>query len=168
MLRFLSHLLRNATSKSVFNSVPELSALLASRDDGISALAVEALASPAQLELCGELADLVRPTVSGEKVGGGGLAGLAMTALADSPAVPYRIRTLAVEALAALVARRDGATGAVAGVARQTNVLAELGVGKGQHLGLLPTLIRRSLAALCTVVFHQHDACRPLRARPSF
>ena len=67
--------------------------------------------------------------------------------MSNSPLVPYAIRTLAIEALTALVARRD-ATGTLTNVARQTNVLTELGVGKGQYLGLLPTLIRYSLAAL--------------------
>ena len=126
----------------------------------------------AQPELCGELVDLLRPTVSsgnistgavvlsetgveeeahsvGERLGGLSAAGRpnSILALSDSPEVPYTVRTLAVEVLTALVARRDGA-GTLTNVARQTNVLSELGVGKGQYLGLLPTLIRYSLASL--------------------
>lgn len=125
----------------------------------------------AQPELCAELADLVRVTVSSGNVaggsappteeggspggsGGGGAAaaggggGGALSALSDSPVVPYSIRTLAVETLTALVARRDSSSGTLTNIARQTSVLVELGVGKGQYLGLLPTLVRYSLAAL--------------------
>lgn len=110
----------------------------------------------AQPELCGEMVDLIRPTVSG-----GNIVTTASTssdqekhshdssllALSNSPQVPFHIRTLAIEALTALVARRDS-TGMSNNVARQVNVLSELGVGKGQYSGLLPTLIRHSLAAL--------------------
>ena len=112
----------------------------------------------AQPELCGELVDLVRPTVSGGNITGGiasssgvfggeGNAQDSILVLSDSPQVPFHIRTLAIEALTALVARRDS-TGTMNTVARQVNVLSELGVGKGQYSGLLPTLIRHSLAAL--------------------
>ena len=80
-------------------------------------------------------------------------------ALSDSPVVPYGVRTLAIEALTALVARRD-ATGTLTNVARQTNVLSELGVGKRQYLGLLPTLIRYSLAALNS--FLLRDGSKPV------
>eukprot|EP00566_Odontella_aurita_P015588 CAMPEP_0113547226 /NCGR_PEP_ID=MMETSP0015_2-20120614/12239_1 /TAXON_ID=2838 /ORGANISM="Odontella" /LENGTH=285 /DNA_ID=CAMNT_0000447759 /DNA_START=511 /DNA_END=1365 /DNA_ORIENTATION=+ /assembly_acc=CAM_ASM_000160 len=45
ILRFLSDLLRNSAQKSVFNSVRELSALLAAADDGVSSLALECLSS---------------------------------------------------------------------------------------------------------------------------
>ena len=123
-----------------------------------------------QPELVGEIVDLVRPTVSGGSIGGcgsvkimeldstkqqeendGGAAASSsndsILVLADSPRVPYHIRTLAIEALTALVARRDS-TGGMSAVARQVNVLSELGVGKGQYSGLLPTLIRYSLATL--------------------
>ena len=87
--------------------------------------------------------------VGGEATDGGtkrSLGNNSILALSDSPTVPYTIRTLAIEALTALVARRDATTGALTHLARQTNVLQELGVGKGQYLGLLPTLIRYSLA----------------------
>jgi hypothetical protein len=117
----------------------------------------------AQPELCVELIDLLRPTVSSAsvsaaaarpKVDTGLLANdvdtRAIAALANSPQVPYAIRTLAVESLTALVARRDGASGGLTGVARQSNVLSELGVVKGLYLGVLPTLIRYSLASLST------------------
>ncbi|KAL9185952.1 hypothetical protein ACHAXT_003729 [Thalassiosira profunda] len=110
----------------------------------------------AQPELAGEMADLLKETVSGAHVSGGGLSneddnddrGAALLALGHPPTVPYTLRTLAVEALTALVARRDATTGSLCGVARQTNVLAELGVGKGKHGGLLPSLLRCALAAL--------------------
>ena len=148
----------------------------------------------AQPELCGELVDLLRPTVSSGNIssgvvlmdeedgdgseeeekksdgGGGGndvgkkdnndggiYKNNAILALSDSPVVPYSIRTLAIEALTALVARRDATTGMVTNVARQTNVLPELGVGKGQYLGLLPTLIRYSLAALNSFLLHDSN-----------
>ena len=115
-----------------------------------------------QPELVGEIVDLVRPTVSGGSIGGsakidtdnhtkkdasGSPTNDSILVLANSPRVPYHIRTLAIEALTALVARRDS-TGNMSAVARQVNVLPELGVGKGQYSGLLPTLIRYSLAAL--------------------
>jgi hypothetical protein len=156
----------------------------------------------AQPELCGELVDLLRPTVSSGNIACGAaavavpsenlvklleeeevttvsdVAGVALgrggqsssppppptaghinsiLALSDSPEVPYTIRTLAIETLTALVARRDGA-GTLTNVARQTNVLSELGVGKGQYLGLLPTLIRYSLASLNSFLLHQGGA----------
>ena len=93
----------------------------------------------------------------GEATDGGtkrSLGNNSILALSDSPTVPYTIRTLAIEALTALVARRDATTGALTHLARQTNVLQELGVGKGQYLGLLPTLIRYSLAALNSFLLH--------------
>jgi Domain of Unknown Function (DUF908) len=43
LLQFLSTLLRNATSKSVFNSVDELADLLAAADDTVASLALEVL-----------------------------------------------------------------------------------------------------------------------------
>ena len=111
----------------------------------------------AQPELCVELIDLLRPTVSSASVSSaaanpsGDASSLrqdGISALANSPNVPYEIRTLSIEALTALVARRDGTSGALTGVARHSSVLSELGVGKGQYLGLLPTLIRYSLSSL--------------------
>eukprot|EP00571_Detonula_confervacea_P003423 CAMPEP_0172329052 /NCGR_PEP_ID=MMETSP1058-20130122/60671_1 /TAXON_ID=83371 /ORGANISM="Detonula confervacea, Strain CCMP 353" /LENGTH=4507 /DNA_ID=CAMNT_0013046199 /DNA_START=90 /DNA_END=13614 /DNA_ORIENTATION=- len=121
----------------------------------------------AQPELCGELVDLLRPTVSsgnissgvvlaGDDALGGSSAGRsgAIVALSDSPLVPYAVRTLAIETLTALVARRDASTGTLTNVARQTNVLSELGVGKGNYLGILPTLIRYSLASLNSFLLH--------------
>lgn len=111
----------------------------------------------AQPELCVELIDLLRPTVSSAAVSSAfsgsnqfersSLHQDAIAALANSSAVPYGVRKLALESLTALVARRDGTSGALTGVARHSNVLSELGVGKGQYLGLLPTLIRFSLSS---------------------
>ena len=112
----------------------------------------------AQPELCVELIDLLRPTVSSASVSAAAARPIdgedgdlqALSALANSPQVPYRVRSLSVEALTALVSRRDGSSGGLTGAARQSNVLSELGVGKGLYLGLLPTLIRYSLASLST------------------
>lgn len=117
----------------------------------------------AQPELCVELTDLLRPTVSSASVSaavskmvlsGQGTASQqdALTVLANSPSVPYNLRELSLQALTALIGRRDGTTGALQGAARHSVVLTELGVGKGQYLGLLPTLIRFSLASLSTII----------------
>ena len=110
----------------------------------------------AQPELCGELIDLLGPSVSAATVSAattnqpnlrsGSLR--LIDSLANPPAVPSNVRNLAIEALTALVARREGASGGLTGVARQSNILNELGVGKGLYLGLLPTLIRFTLASL--------------------
>ena len=113
----------------------------------------------AQPELCAELVDLLRPTVSAAAVSSAAAAQNAPTynsalqidgiaGLADTQVVPYHTRMLALEALCGLISRRDGMSGALSGSARLSNVLLELGVGKGQYLGLLPTLIRYSLATL--------------------
>lgn len=107
----------------------------------------------AQPELCVELIDLLRPTVSSGAVSSAstkvvGHSLRAIEALSCPTEVSYSVRHLAVEALTALVARRDGASGGLTGVARQSNILNELGVGKGMYLGLLPTLVRFSLASL--------------------
>jgi E3 ubiquitin-protein ligase HUWE1 len=111
----------------------------------------------AQPELCVEIVDLLRPTVSSANIAAASgratetnspLQRDAITCLSSCQPVPYTIRMLAVESLAALVARRDGSTGALSGSARLSTVLAELGIGKGYYLGLLPTLLRYSLASL--------------------
>ena len=129
----------------------------------------------AQPELCGELVDLVRPTVSSSGAAtssDGGVSAASpsesessnpILALADSPQVPYDVRALAIEALTALVARRDSSASFNV-AARQANVLSELGVGKGQYLGLLPTLIRFSLAALNSFLL-QEDANRGMESQ---
>jgi Domain of Unknown Function (DUF908)/Domain of Unknown Function (DUF913) len=119
----------------------------------------------AQPELCVELIDLLRPSVSASTVSaasaktyGSGPGGLGLIeSLANPTTVPYNIRNLAVEALTALVARRDGASGGLTGVARQSNILNELGVGKGLYLGLLPTLIRFTLASLKSFLISQEE-----------
>ena len=71
--------------------------------------------------------------------------------------VPYRIRSLAVEAMTALIGRRDGSSGGLSNIARSLNALGELGVAKGQFFGLLPALIRFTLSSLSTFM-SQHSA----------
>ncbi|KAG7352855.1 HECT-domain ubiquitin-transferase [Nitzschia inconspicua] len=122
----------------------------------------------AQPELCVELVDLLRPTVSSSVISSGTSSSTSVidpsprhdsvAALSNSPVVPYSVRHLAIQTLTALVARRDGTNGALAGAARHSNVLNELGVGKGQYLGLLPTLIRFSLATLGALVSFNGDS----------
>lgn len=116
----------------------------------------------AQPELCTEIGDLVRPIVSSNAISATGISRVdeeegsrrqaAIASIVDPAAtsnIPYHIRAISLEVFTALVARKDDAAGAgLSPVARQTHVLAELGVGKGQFLGLLPTLIRYSLASL--------------------
>jgi len=104
----------------------------------------------AQPELTGELVDLLRPTVSSGSAtsgfvgrrgnrdddprgGGGGVGGSILAALSDSPLVPYDVRTLAVEALTALVARRD-----VAQATSGSRAADERAVGIGRGEGTLP------------------------------
>mmetsp|Transcript_3628 Transcript_3628/g.8298 ORF Transcript_3628/g.8298 Transcript_3628/m.8298 type:complete len:4344 (+) Transcript_3628:221-13252(+) len=111
----------------------------------------------AQPELCVELVDLLRPTVSSAAVSAASARPTAdeaspshqdaIAVLANNQGVTFGVRKLAVETLTALVSRRDGTGGELNGVARHSNVLNELGVGKGQYLGLFPTLIRFSLAS---------------------
>jgi hypothetical protein len=110
----------------------------------------------AQPELCAELGDLLRPTISSSSAAADGSG--TILSVGTHSAIPHDIQLLALEVLTALIARRDGAGAASASsglspVARNANVLAELGVGKGQYLGLLPTLIRYSLASLNTAQY---------------
>jgi E3 ubiquitin-protein ligase HUWE1 len=115
----------------------------------------------AQPELCVEIVDLLRPTVSAANVSAASARSVqqslsqrqdAIASLASSQqAVPFSVRMLALEALTALVTRRDGSTGALSSASRLSSVLTELGVGKGQYLGFLPTLIRYALASLGSV-----------------
>lgn len=125
----------------------------------------------AQPELCAEIGDLVKPIVSPTAISATGVSSKRVIAMkgdgvdveeerrqaaiasivdpATPSNIPFNIRALALEVFTALVARKDDVAGAgLSPVARQTNVLGELGVGKGQFLGLLPTLIRYSLASL--------------------
>ena len=74
----------------------------------------------------------------------------AIAGLAHGTTIPPKIQSLAVELLTALVCRRDGSTTALSGTSRTSGVFAELGLGKGQYMGVLPTLVRYSLAALTT------------------
>ena len=111
----------------------------------------------AQPKLCTELVDIVKPIIASSSVpsmlgsstvpaviGNNGIL-----ALADSSNVPHIIRVLAVECLTALVARRESNNGgALSGLAKSVNVFHELGVGKSQFLGFLPTLVRFALVSL--------------------
>ena len=106
----------------------------------------------AQPELCVEMIDLLKPTISSSSVSSTPLSSTgnvynsnsAISVIAESSEVPYSIKKIAVDALTALVSRREGNSGP----SRHHNVFQELGVGKGQYLGFLPTLIRYSLASL--------------------
>lgn len=128
----------------------------------------------AQPELCTEIADLVRPIVSSKAISATGnvksendesgknrrkAAIASIVEPATTSSVPFSIRVIAIESLTALVARKDDtSTSGLSHIARLTNVLGELGVGKGQVLGLLPTLIRYSLASLNVFLSHkQHQ-----------
>jgi E3 ubiquitin-protein ligase HUWE1 len=121
----------------------------------------------AQPELCAEIVDLLRPVVSSANVSAASAVPNAISPsdtmseghkyqqdpisnlVGDaSHMVPFEIRMLALEALTAMVIRRDGTSGALSGSTRLSAVLLELGVGKGQYLGILPTLIRYSLASI--------------------
>ena len=68
--------------------------------------------------------------------------------------VLYAIWTLVIETLRAFVARRDASTGTLANIVRQINVLSESGVGKGNYLGIFPTLIWCLLVALNLFLLH--------------
>ena len=80
----------------------------------------------------------------------------AITNLVDdtnTQSVPFELRILAVEAISALITRRDGSTSmSTLSGGRLQSLLIDLGVGKGQYLGLLPTLTRYSLSALSSIV----------------
>ena len=108
----------------------------------------------AQPELCVEIVDLLRPTISSAHVSANAAnPGImqqhdAIAGLAQGTSIPLRIQVLAVELLTALVCRRDGSTTALSGSSRLSGVFVELGLGKGQYMGVLPTLVRYSLAAL--------------------
>lgn len=115
----------------------------------------------AQPELCSEIVDLLRPMVSSNSVSEVGAMvhaddeqrrAAAIKSIVDpisTHSIPFDIRLLALETLNAIIFRRDERvmTG-VSTIAKQTNILSELGITKGQSLGLLPTLIRYSLASL--------------------
>ncbi|CAM9917933.1 unnamed protein product, partial [Choristocarpus tenellus] len=85
----------------------------------------------AQPELIQELVELVR----------------AQTDPALRGHVPLDVCILAIHCLAALVHARTGGSG-MGLVARNTNVFQELGIMRGQYSGLLPSLVRHSVAAL--------------------
>ena len=126
----------------------------------------------AQPELCAELTDLIRPTVSQSAVSSSQsklthsrekneraieavlkLKEAAIESIVlSSASIPFKVRSLALEVLTALVMRKDDpSSNGMSQLAKQVTVLNELGVGKGQFLGLLPTLIRYSLASLKSI-----------------
>jgi hypothetical protein len=116
----------------------------------------------AQPELCVELADLLRPTVSSSAIssatskhrlaqGAEEARETVVSALVDaycSADIPYSVRMLALEIFTALITRKESGTGSLSLIAKQTHALAELGLGKNQFSGLLPTLVRYALASL--------------------
>jgi hypothetical protein len=130
----------------------------------------------AQPELCTELVDLIKPIMASSAVTSKvattviphnqstttAVEGKAsLLALADSSSIPTRVRTLAVECLTALVARRESNHGgALSGLAKLTNVFNELGIGKSQFLGFLPTLVRFSLVSLNSfLLLSENESC---------
>lgn len=115
----------------------------------------------AQPELCSEIADLLKPLVSSHSISEMGAlihsdiqhreaaAIRSIVEPSSSQSIPFSIRVAALETLNAIVARRDERLmSGISSIAKQTNILSELGVSKGQILGLLPTLIRFALASL--------------------
>ena len=116
----------------------------------------------AQPELCVELGDLLRPTVSSSAIssatskhrlaqGTDEARETVVSSLVDaycSGGVPYSVRMLALEIFTALITRKEPGTGSLSLIAKQTNALVELGLGKGQFSGLLPTLVRYALSSL--------------------
>jgi len=115
----------------------------------------------AQPELCSEIADLLKPLVSSHSISEMGALihsdfhqrqTAAIRSIVEptaSHSIPFSIRVAALETLNAIVARRDERLmSGLSSIAKQTNILTELGVAKGQILGLLPTLIRYALASL--------------------
>jgi len=92
----------------------------------------------AQPELCAEICDLVRPaSVYAENLGTG-----------KRTEVPHRLRMAALDVLTTIVSRRDSSSANLGPIGRFVDVFGELGVAKGQYLGLLPTLMRYSVASL--------------------
>jgi E3 ubiquitin-protein ligase HUWE1 len=116
----------------------------------------------AQPELCVDIVDLLRPLVSAASVSAVSSSSLRDVLRPDAienlvsdtfhDGVPFALRVAALEALTALVSRRENSSSQISGYGRLTSVLSDMGVGKGQYLGLLPTLIRYSLAALGSVM----------------
>jgi E3 ubiquitin-protein ligase HUWE1 len=115
----------------------------------------------AQPELCSEIADLLRPSVSSHSISEMGALihsdsqhkqAATIRSIVEptsTQSIPFNIRVAALETLNAIVARRDERLmSGISSIAKQTNILSELGVSKGQILGLLPTLIRYALASL--------------------
>ena len=123
----------------------------------------------AQPECIAELVDLVRPTVADATIHPTTTSSTMTTTTrhatphphdalshlaAHGQAIPWTVRVLALQALTALVARRDHAahpgTTPVVAELRLSTILTELGIGKGLYMGVLPTLVRYSLAAITT------------------
>jgi E3 ubiquitin-protein ligase HUWE1 len=128
----------------------------------------------AQPDIGSDIADLLRPTVSSANISAASLSpdititnnnsssstsSLRQDAIANlvndtTQPVPFELRIVAVEALNALIARRNGTSDSLLTLAggRFQSLLVDLGVGKGQYLGLLPTLIRYSLSTLSSII----------------
>ena len=122
----------------------------------------------AQPELCVELTDLLRPTVSqsavsssqsllrkmddeenGSQYPSDMKQAVIRSIVNPSSEIPYETQMLALEVLAAVVARKEETSAMIEiSIPQQVNIRAALGVSKGQHSGLLPTLIRYCLASL--------------------
>lgn len=126
----------------------------------------------AQPELCSEITDLLKPLVSSHSISEMGALihsdfhqrqTAAIRSIVEptaSHSIPFSIRVVALETLNAIVARRDErmmSSPGLSTIAKQTNILTELGVAKGQILGLLPTLIRYALASLNSIMSDYMD-----------
>ena len=61
----------------------------------------------------------------------------------ESDVIPYSLRTLAIETLIAVVTKKEGSRDSLSIIARQINILGELGVGKGQYPYLVLELWKR-------------------------
>jgi Domain of Unknown Function (DUF913)/Domain of Unknown Function (DUF908) len=86
-------------------------------------------------ELAQELVDLVKSRMEGRS--------------GDAPGcVPQLLSVLAVHCLTALVATSNEGGSSQAAAARALNAYTELGIGRGQYTGLLPSLVRHCVTGL--------------------
>ncbi|GMI10544.1 hypothetical protein TrRE_jg12008, partial [Triparma retinervis] len=89
----------------------------------------------AQPDLCREIVDLIRPPPP-------------TSSPPTTTDTPHGIRLLAIDVLVALVSPRSDGPQGIPSLARHVNVMGELGVGKGQYMGLLPSLLRDCVSTL--------------------